>query len=93
MRPRPEGSLSTSDQVTSHLFQPHQIDQMLTPSIGAYLPSTCDWAERKGALLPAVPSPGGTHQHYQHSTFHAMSADVRTNSYCQGVVETTTLAF
>ena len=34
MRPRPEGLLSTSDQVTLHLFQPHQIDQMLTPSIG-----------------------------------------------------------
>ena len=63
MRPWPEGSLSTSDQVSLHIFRPHQANQILTPRppIRAYLPSTCGWAESKGALLPAVPSPGETH--------------------------------
>ena len=85
--------MSTSDQVILHIFQPHQANQMLTLPIKVYLPSTCGWAERKGALLPAVPSPGGTHQYLRYSSFHAMSADVRTHSYCQGVFETNFLAF
>ena len=34
-------TLTTADQITLHLFQPHQADQMLTPPEGPLYVDTC----------------------------------------------------
>ncbi len=45
--------LIVSDQIISHLLQPHQADQMLTPAKGNHLVETCidDFSNANQSIL------------------------------------------